>query len=85
MLHDVFGSLDLGQEPEYIVTRDMLYADDTLLASSSADNLQIILSSIVEEGARYGLELNWSKTVQMRISTNEQVCCPSGEPIACVR
>ena len=85
MLHDVFGSLDLRQEPEYIVTRDMLYADDTLLASSSADNLQSILSTIVEEGARYGLELNWSKTLQMRISTNAQVCCPSGEPIACVR
>ena len=32
------------------------------------------------------MELNWSKTVQLRISTNELVCRPGGgEPIACAR
>ena len=43
MLHDVFSSLDLLAEPDYIVTRDVLYADDTLLVSRHVPNLQAML------------------------------------------
>ena len=61
MLNDVFSSLQLTPEPDYIVTKDDLpYADDTLLASHNLDNLQRPLASIVIEGTRYGLALNWS-------------------------
>ena len=61
--------------------RDLLYADDTLLMSRHADNLQAILGGIVDEGARYGLELNWNKTVQMQIDTPTRICRPSGGDI----
>ena len=36
---------------------------------------------LVDEGRRYGLELNWSKTVAMRIHNEGQLIQPSGEPV----
>ena len=69
----------------YIVTPAVLYADDTLLAFSSAANLQQLLEAIVEEGLKYGLELNWEKTLQMQISTASFVLRPDGQPIKSVR
>ena len=85
MLHDVFAGLQLDAEPEFLVSRDVLYADDTLLMSSKVDNLQKILNSIVSEGATYGLELNWAKTTQLQVSTQDQVVCPDGREIECAR
>ena len=85
MLHDVFSSLDLLAEPDYIVTRDVLYADDTLLVSRHVSNLQAILGAIVDEGRRYGLELNMDKTLQIQVSTAHAVCGPNGELIKSVR
>ena len=85
MMQDVFQRVQLEDEPAYVVTRDLLYADDTLLASRHASNLQRLLAAVVEEGARYGLELNWSKTVQMQISTQECITIPGGDAIKCVR
>ena len=87
MLHDIDLRLEgsLEEEPDYVVTRDVLYAADTLLASSSASNLQPILDAVVEEGAKHGLELNWDKTLQMQISTLARVSQPDGNPLKCVR
>ena len=33
----------------------------------------------------YGLELNWSKTVQMQISTGQRLSRPDGQEISSVR
>ena len=55
MLHDAFGSINFEAEPAYVVTRDILYADDTLLASQSRTNTQNMLNAIVGEGGTYGL------------------------------
>ena len=85
MLHDAIDSLHLEEEPGYVVTRDVLYADDTLLVSQHQSNLQNMLNAIIEEGRNYGLELNWGKTVQMQISTNQKVTTPSGSEIKTVR
>ena len=49
LLHDVFSGLILEDEPAYVVTRDVLYADDTLLVSSHPSNVQAILSRIISE------------------------------------
>ena len=68
-------------EPDYIVCSDVLYADDTMLVSSSALRLQLHMDTLVDEGQRYGLELNWSKTVAMRINHEGQLVQPSGEPV----
>ena len=35
MLHDVFADVVLEEEPPYVVSRDVLYADDTLLVDAS--------------------------------------------------
>jgi len=85
MMHDVFSGLELHDEPGFVVTRDILYADDTLLASRHAYNLQLILNRIVDEGAKYGLEFNWDKTIQMQISTPSKVSRPDGTDISSVR
>jgi len=85
LLHDVFSRLDLRDEPAFLVTRDVLYADDTLLASQHQENLQHMLNAIVEEGMKYGLELNWDKTVQIQISTGMRIARPDGGPISSVR
>ena len=85
LMHDVHSKVQLAAEPPYIVTPAVLYADDTLLASSSAANLQQLLEAIVEEGLKYGLELNWEKTLQMQISTASFVLRPDGQPIKSVR
>jgi len=85
MLHDAFGSINFEAEPAYVVTRDILYADDTLLASQIRTNIQNMLKAIVGEGCKYGLELNWGKTLQMHISTNAVVFRPDGGPINTVR
>jgi len=85
MLHDALEGIQYDPDPEYIVTRDILYADDTLLASQSSSNLQNMLNAIVGEGAKYGLELNWGKTMQMQINTNSVICQPDGGDIKTVR
>ena len=85
LLHDVDqrmrDTLALMTEPDYIVCTDVLYADDTMLVSSSASRLQLHMDTLVDEGQRYGLELNWSKTVAMRINNQGQLVQPSGEPV----
>ena len=72
------------EEPEYVVCNDLLYADDTFLLSASPVKLQIILDLIIQEGEKYGLELNWKKTMMMRVRNNGQVYSPDGHPLKSV-
>ena len=69
------------EEPPYIVCKDLLYADDTMLIGSDPKRLQLHFDLLIDEGRRYGLELNMSKTVAMRIHNTGRVFQPSGEPI----
>ena len=81
MFHDVYQSLNLVAEPAFVATRDLLYADDTALLSSSQDNLQQLVNAVVAEGAKYGLELNWEKTFQMNMGTDENIYRPDGSAL----
>ncbi len=54
MLHAVYLGLKLLDAPAYVVTRDVLYADDTLLVSRHASNVQAVLNRLLEEGQNYG-------------------------------
>ncbi len=81
MLHDIYNRVQLGKETDYVVTRDVLCADDTLLLSCDPSNLQALLNAVVEEGAKYGLELNWRKTYQMGVSAEPSITRPTGKPI----
>jgi len=53
--------------------------------SRHPSNVQAILNKIVSEGAKYGLEMNWDKTVQMQVSLCGAVTRPCGAAIKCVR
>ena len=69
LCHDVDTQLASEFGPPatpYVVTRDILYADDTLLAETRPDILQRHLDLIVEYGASYGLEIHWGKTLLLQ-------------------
>ena len=85
LLHDIGSTSHLMSEPPFITSREIRYADDTLLISSHVDNLQQVLGGIVEEGRRYGLELDWDKTLQMQVATAATIVQPCGAPIRCAR
>ena len=78
MFHDIYEKINLDPEPAFVVTNEVLYADDTVLLSSSAKNMQVLLDAVVTEGANYGLELNWTKTFQMNINSTMVITCPEG-------
>ena len=69
MFHFVNRRLVLLAEPEYFVSSELLYADDTVLMSSSVINLQQLVNAVTKEGAAYKLETNWMKTFQISICT----------------
>ena len=61
MMHDVdtrLGELVHVEGPVFMVTNDVLYADDSILLSTSPARLQNHLDLVVDAGKRYGLELN---------------------------
>ena len=47
--------------------------------------MQLLLDEVVKEGAKYGLEVNWDKTVQLQVSTPELVKQPDSQPVKQVR
>ena len=67
-----------------MVSRDVLYADDTLLVSQHTSNLQAMLEAVVDEGMRYGPETKWAKTLQIQIGPPAQVVQLSGENKMCM-
>ena len=81
MFDDIYKRVVLEPEEQYVTTNEILYADDTLLLSSKSSNLQTLLNTVVEEGAKYGLEINWKKTNQMGISAPAVITRPTGEVI----
>ena len=72
------------QEPNYLACSDLLYADDTMLLSSDSGKLQTLLNTVIDEGARYGLDLNWDKTLCMRVHNTGTVFSPTGAPLKIV-
>ena len=50
MMHDILASVELEAEPPYLMSRTLMYADDTRLMSSSVRNLQGLLQKVVDQG-----------------------------------
>ena len=67
----------------YIVTDDILYADDTMLLATQPENLQQHLDALTEIGKSFGLELNVAKTILLRIRSDSNIAGPGGSPIIC--
>ena len=78
MFYDIHAKLQLESEPAFVVNSELLYADDTVLMSSSQNNLQQLVNAVSSEGAAYGLEINWDKTFQMSVCTGSIVHRPDG-------
>ena len=81
----IYNRLQPDSEPAFMVTREVLYAGDTLLMANSVRNLQTLLNEVVAEGAKYGLELNWAKTYQMQVCTATSISRPDGQEIVSKR
>eukprot|EP00959_Pyramimonas_sp_CCMP1952_P302996 6339810-Pyramimonas_sp.AAC.1 len=61
VLHDAGALLDLETTPGYIVTRDILHADDNMLVSNRISNLQFMIETLVLEIHKYDMAVNWDK------------------------
>ena len=59
----------------------VLYVDDTLLMSVNSSSLQELQDKVAAVGARYGMELHWSKFQLMQIHGQFQLRSPSGDVI----
>jgi len=76
---------EVGHErPPYIICRDILYADDTLILESDARRAERFMHIIAEVGSVYGLALNWMKVKLLRINHGGSIIAPTGEPIKVV-
>eukprot|EP00959_Pyramimonas_sp_CCMP1952_P133203 2784828-Pyramimonas_sp.AAC.1 len=82
---DVRLDIDAPRRPTkpYLITKDVLYADDTMLISRDPDVLQAHLDLVVDVGELYGLELNAGKTVLLKIRADGTIYGPDGQPITC--
>ena len=84
LLHDaesrVVTRYGEGRQP-YIVTRDLLYADDTLIIENDPAVAQYYMDVIAELGAEYGLSLHWGKVKLLKVNHEGHLYAPSGDQI----
>ena len=62
LMHDAKQDLRLIHNVDLsssVLCHDILYADDTLLIDVDSDKLQSYMQCVADQGASYGLKLNW--------------------------
>eukprot|EP00973_Karenia_brevis_P020673 2839394-Karenia_brevis.AAC.1 len=69
------------ESPDYVVSKDILYADDTVLLGNETWKLQAFLDCIVDYDHRYGLHINWDKTSVININCDSMLFDTNGTPI----
>jgi len=62
----------------FLVTRSLLYADDTLLIESDEKVLEYFMHTIADIGKRYGMEYNWGKLEVLRVRHSGHVTQADG-------
>ena len=67
VLQDVMGRRGRVSEKGYIVSSDIVYADDTMIVGSSPSAVQAHLDPVIATGRSYGLELNPTTTILLRV------------------
>ena len=82
LLHDAGQGLERNHVPPYIVTPEVVYADDTMLLGSDPVAIQVLLDRVAAAGVEYGLHLNVSKTVLLRIRGSVDICGPDGSALS---
>ena len=85
LLHDVdeqmAQTLQNAPSAPFLVTRDILSADDTLLAAVDVPTLQAHLKCVATVGRTYGLELHWGKTEVIRVRHDGVILAEDGSPL----
>ena len=59
----------------------LLYADDTLLIGFDEGHVQKLLNAIADTGAKFGMQLHWSKFQMMQINHTYNLRTPAGDAI----
>ena len=67
----------------YVVTEELLYADDTMLIASDPHELQLYFDLVAEEGRKYGLELNMEKPMLLRVRSETDIIGTDRLPVKC--
>ena len=75
MFHDIYNEVQLVPDAPYVVTNEVLYADDTVLMFFFVERIYSYWL-IATEGAAYGLEINWEKIIQMSICIGGSITRP---------
>ena len=81
LMHDAAEAVEAtcGQTAvPYLVTRTLLYADDTLILEGNEAVVQTYMENIAAVGKEYGLTFNWSKLELLRVRHEGHVRLPSG-------
>ena len=82
LLHDAHASFRArtGQDiPTAEFVRELVYADDTLLIDSEAENLEMMMQCVADSGQEYGLSYNWSKLEVLCVRCSADIRQPNGK------
>jgi hypothetical protein len=81
LMHDAEAKVEEEFGPTtlpYLVTRTLLYADDTLLLEGDERILKAYMDSIAAVGKQYGLAFNWAKLEVLRVRHDGHIQSPIG-------
>eukprot|EP00959_Pyramimonas_sp_CCMP1952_P232136 4851329-Pyramimonas_sp.AAC.1 len=80
---EMIGHTGESNTKPYLITPDVLYADDTMSAAEKPEYLQEHLNAVVRIGRAFGLDLNVGKTMLLRTRSEANIQGPDGEFIPC--
>ena len=84
LFHDVHMNVDhmiAGRGFEFYKLWELLYADDTLLISTSTRAINEKLAAVEKWGERYGLQLNKKKVEYMASNKDPKIHFRNGQPV----
>ena len=83
LMHDAKNSLSHSAKQAYEQgdLEDVLFADDTLLISTTGAHLEEYMSAVTACGAHYGLQVHWDKVHFVPVSTDQGIKGPCGQSI----
>ena len=83
LMHDAVANLVPAAAEAYKAGRlyDLLYADDTLILGTNAQDIGQFAAVIERMGANYGMSLHWGKTQALPILSTDRILQPDGTPM----
>ena len=84
LMHDASQELQATHgetKVPFLVTRRVLYADDTLIMEGDEAVVQAYMDKIAEVGKEYGLSFNWSKLELLRVRHDGHDRLPTGKQV----